>query len=269
MHGPGFIDLGNPVSAHPLNRGLVGWWLPMPNNSGGSKLFDIKGRFHGTLTNGAAWRSGPKPHHRSILFDGSDDFVDISAAAMGGSVFTVVVAVNPTSIGTTHDDATVFSTSGYECYISVGGGHVNSYTSGAASWIDGSRPVPAGSWSLVAMTQTGGGQRELYSNGVFDTSGASSSALPAQKYLGRRVDGLSSQPTLSGRIGMAAIFTRALTASEHRALYHEFQAGYPNLLRRWSRKSFSTGGAAPDVYATTHRMFEGGSSVGTTWSLGP
>jgi hypothetical protein len=51
------LDLSRPVSDHPANRGLVGWWLAAPFGPyfGGGRLLDLLGKTHGTLTNGTAW----------------------------------------------------------------------------------------------------------------------------------------------------------------------------------------------------------------------
>lgn len=42
---------------HPLNRGLVSWWIALPDQQRGSRFRDLCQRHHGTLTNGPAWQS--------------------------------------------------------------------------------------------------------------------------------------------------------------------------------------------------------------------
>lgn len=55
----GILDVGNAVDLdHPLNRGRVAWWYTPPGLGAGSRLLDLLGRFHGTLTNGPRWMSG-------------------------------------------------------------------------------------------------------------------------------------------------------------------------------------------------------------------
>src|SRR5690349_4775681 len=82
---PQLIDLGNPVADHPLNLGLVAWWLSLPNNSGGTRLFDITGHGNtGTLTAGPTWRTGLPvwgPGFSSLKFvTGSSQYVDCGNA---------------------------------------------------------------------------------------------------------------------------------------------------------------------------------------------
>jgi hypothetical protein len=60
--GPRLIDLGNPVAwDHPLNRGLLHWWLPLPNNHGATRCHDIAGDRTGTLSSGMTWGGTGRP----------------------------------------------------------------------------------------------------------------------------------------------------------------------------------------------------------------
>jgi hypothetical protein len=67
---------------HPLNRGLVAWWLCLPTWRGGVTWRDIAGTHHGTLTNmdpATDWAGASHPGGFGRLdFDGSDDHVLIS-----------------------------------------------------------------------------------------------------------------------------------------------------------------------------------------------
>lgn len=50
------LNLGSPVNrSHPLNRGRVGWWIGLPNNSGGNTLFDLMNRANMGLVSAPAW----------------------------------------------------------------------------------------------------------------------------------------------------------------------------------------------------------------------
>lgn len=45
------LDAACPINwQHPLNRGLVGWWMAPPGWSGGSRLHELTGRDNGVLT---------------------------------------------------------------------------------------------------------------------------------------------------------------------------------------------------------------------------
>jgi hypothetical protein len=53
------IFLPDPVSRHhPLNQGLVGWWLSVPGLDGGNQFYDLMGLLPATLTSGASWITG-------------------------------------------------------------------------------------------------------------------------------------------------------------------------------------------------------------------
>lgn len=73
----GGIYYGDPVErAHPLNKGLVGWYANLPWYNSGPRLIDIAGRNHGTLTGGPTWVPG-RNGFGALNFDGSDDYVSI------------------------------------------------------------------------------------------------------------------------------------------------------------------------------------------------
>src|SRR5688500_4148301 len=66
--------------SHPLNRGLVGWWLPGFGGRTGQVLRDLSGNHtHGTLTNMASddWipATGRPGGFGALNFDGSNDHV--------------------------------------------------------------------------------------------------------------------------------------------------------------------------------------------------
>ena len=104
---PRLIDLGNPVSGHPHNQGLVSWWLPLPNNSGGGTLFDICSAkrnelaltnfaWPGTATSG--WTAGPHGFG-ALAFDGSDDYATSSVQPIASADNVIVeCVVNPASL---------------------------------------------------------------------------------------------------------------------------------------------------------------------------
>lgn len=86
------INFANSVSNHPLNAGLVGWWLPLRNNSGGRTLFDLCGKTHGTLTNGPTWTAGRSPEFGLLTLDGTDDYVTFGTPASLASLSAVTVS---------------------------------------------------------------------------------------------------------------------------------------------------------------------------------
>lgn len=73
------VDWQRPVNmGHPLNRGLVSWWLATPRGRGGH-FRDLMGINDGVLVNGPFWISGRRPGGFAALeFDGVNDRVDVA-----------------------------------------------------------------------------------------------------------------------------------------------------------------------------------------------
>ena len=67
----------------PLDAGLVGYWAL--DETGGSTARDETGSHDGTLSNGPAWSPDEGQVGGALLFDGSDDYVDIGGIDIGGS----------------------------------------------------------------------------------------------------------------------------------------------------------------------------------------
>lgn len=84
------VDLSNPINwDHPLNRGLVGWWLALPQWSGGTKWYDLCGKYDGTLMSGPSWSRRSTP-------DGTEG---LSFSSAGGNYVTIPAPI-PSGAGT-------------------------------------------------------------------------------------------------------------------------------------------------------------------------
>src|SRR5215471_4571503 len=81
------LDYQQPVNwAAPLNRGLLGWWLVLPQRLGGSRWLDLVGRAAATLvtTLPSGSTSGWGPSRRlgglgELRFDGTNGYADLGA----------------------------------------------------------------------------------------------------------------------------------------------------------------------------------------------
>jgi concanavalin A-like lectin/glucanase superfamily protein len=66
-------------TAHPLQRGLLGWWLVEPATAGGATWWSVLQRWPGTLTNmgtGSGWSPTARAYwYGEMRFDGVDDRV--------------------------------------------------------------------------------------------------------------------------------------------------------------------------------------------------
>lgn len=79
------IDTSDPVNwSHPLNRGLVSWWLALPDQQRGVIFRDLCNRNNGTLTNGPTWQGarGRPGGWGSLRFDGSNDYIDCGTSGL-------------------------------------------------------------------------------------------------------------------------------------------------------------------------------------------
>lgn len=247
-----YLDLGNPVADHPLNQSLVSWWLPLPNNSGGSRLFDLRGGNHGTLTSGPTWTAGPNGFG-AVQFDGSNDYVDLGNAPqleITGHL-TLAAFVRTTDL------------SGYRELLQCaqGGSPFNGYGFGTGSngnkfgyWQNGfSDWQNSGTdckddkyhlWTVTVDSATGSFYLDGRPDGTF--SAGSRSASGQQKSIGA---GANVPRYLACKLGCLWVYSRALSASEVAGLYDQTLRGHPDTLRRWTPRvwSFGTAGGGGDV----------------------
>jgi hypothetical protein len=101
LPGQRLLNYGNLVNWDaPLNRGLVSWWLQLPQLRGGPKLFDIAGRNHGTLTNGPTWGGslGRPGQFGALAFSGSN-YVALSQPIALTGALTIQFGIRWTAIG--------------------------------------------------------------------------------------------------------------------------------------------------------------------------
>jgi hypothetical protein len=99
-----------PELSHPLHRGLLAWWRPVPGLTGGDRWFDLlSGQYHGALTNmGASATSGWSPAtqaggYAQLNFDGTDDYVLVGTDPLFDfldTTFTLTVEYRLTPGGT-------------------------------------------------------------------------------------------------------------------------------------------------------------------------
>jgi hypothetical protein len=253
------IDLGNPVADHPLNRGLVSWWLPLPNTSGGSRLLDIVrgpgSRYTGTLTGGPTWEAGPTGF-ASINFDGSDDRV--TTFDFTDPVVTVTGWFNTRSLSALqHIFGHRNTTRRSQLMIAATTGTVTfetSNTTPTVNSINSASTVTVDRWYwFCATVDYPNTFKALWLNGVEETSTTGiSGALGAGGVafaLGSRSATLSGP--FNGRITGARYYGRAFTGSEQYALYADELAGCPTTLRRYTPKTFSFGKPAAGGAVTT------------------
>lgn len=244
---------------HPLNRGLVAWWL---SPSFTPRLMDIAGRNHGTLTNGPVWsrnktRTGG---YAGLIYDATDDFVLVpdNAALKGMAQLTI----------------------SFWCYARTGGGNsfgrviakndqadygilcfneTNFQGSIGATACDTAVADISGLRSHVAMTYDGANIRMYWQGIRSGTATALTGAVPSTTnalYIGNRAD---TARGFDGWISDVRIQNVALSADEVFALYTKSRSGYGGLISHTqiSRPfSVASAGTVPTPYY--YRQFVGG-----------
>lgn len=243
-----YIDLGNPVAKHPLNEGLVAWWLPLPNNQGGGTLFDLLGRYNGMLTSGPTWVAGPSGF-QAPSFDGSNDYVALPANVLSSTTFTLAVRFYPTSISTYHAAFSIYASdsNSVELFIHAEGGNGSLGGGNYSNWARASAVLSANQWAWVGLTSTGS-VTQLYLNG--DTTGTTGttniSTFSEVAEIGSRESIGSHLYPFSGVIAEVKLYNgRCLDASLMQKLYDDGMRGYPDTLRRRPKRSYGFTQAAP------------------------
>jgi hypothetical protein len=253
----GGINYGQPINrAHPLARGLVGFWLPLPWYKSGPRLIDLSSRNHGTLTNGPAWTAGQNGFG-AVSFDGSDDWVDCpiinaqtsyTLSAMvnvnaGAGEGQIICNDNGTSSGSRGFQFRVDNSTGVLRLIAFSSGATNGQAAGTTDLRGAGLKHVAATWN--------GADIFIYVNGVQEGtnafSGSYANTTTAALTLGGGVGGISNVGTsrLAGRIHYAAIrLGTALPASIIRSEYLEATQGFPTLLNRISSRQMKGTAAA-------------------------
>ncbi len=258
-----FINLGNPVSSSPLNNGLVGWWLGLRNNSGTSTLFDLSGRNQGTLTNGPTWTAGV-PAFSAVNFAGTNQYVSVTNGGglnnlQSGSIVIACrwTATQPANYGV-YGAVLSRQENGVLSNQIVGLGGTNPATAGVNFGMDVYSPVITGSTAVglnvdrhIVITYRSGSQ-SLYLDGVLDGTGGGTGGIANSASTPMTIGawpGDGSVYSISV-IHSVQVYSRELSGNEAWRLYNQWQRGYPDTLRRWSRRSSAYVATSPPPAST-------------------
>lgn len=249
------IDTGNPVSDHPLNYGLAHWWLPLPGQQGGSRVFDVRGGAHATLTNGPLWRSGPglpNAGHMAPLFDGSNDYAAVPAgpgALAAGQNLTVAFVLRQTNSGVkgivSRRNAATGTEAGWGIGRSNSGGQLY-FGTGSSGRDDQGVVVGSaldGGWHHVAVTFERGVAMRWHTDGALTHTTASIDSASAIAGPDLRLMGYGDGTVVpsAGQITGVRLYYRLLDAGEVWRLYEDWRRGYADTLRRFSRRAYLLG----------------------------
>lgn len=240
------VDMVQPVNLlHPLNRGLVGWWIALPGTMGSSRFMDIvspgPNGNHGTLTNmnpATDWVGGPPGLWSALDFEGGDDHVLLGdVPATGDRTFAFSAMKRDWGASNV---LLYFVNSGSENvdYFSVGGlaGNTNLLASGGNT-PDASKE----SSSLVdnrryhfVVTKSTAQVEDIYVDGIQDTQSGTNQwgGNTARAAIGASlIFGVPAVPW-DGQCSSVQVYNRILTANEAAFLSRLSRQGYPGMLNR-------------------------------------
>lgn len=253
-----YLDLGNPVSDHPLNRGLVAWWLGLPNNSGGGTLFDLCGRNPLALTNSPAWSPDRNTFGGTRLVRSSNQYATRASAVVSAVPFTVSMWCKLTNVSESQylfeigtSNAAFWSVNAQGAATSIRLVCNNNLVGTAAgTWTNGV-------WFNATAVFAANNDRRVYVNGGGKGTDANTvNVTPgAQTRIGSYPDTGPLGP--DGTVSDVRVWNRALDDGEVFAAYEQGLRGNPDTLRRWSRKVSVFGGVA-----------SGGGGFQAAWAAG-
>lgn len=242
------INYNDPVNRnHSLNRGKVGWWLTLPDLSGGSKWYDLMGLTPGTLngfsTVSTGWKSSPRSgSYGHLLFDGAS-YVDCGSAdtrfdfTTGNFSVSFWINISTFSNSPVIIDRGTYTTNGWYIY-SPGTGALEFHceSSGVDGMVTtGSGALVTNTWQHFTVVRTGTTTAQIYRNGILlSTSGSIANCASCNTGLlfGRYV---TSSNFVNGAMDDISIWNRALSATEVAELYQISRSGYGDMLNRYDR----------------------------------
>jgi len=275
MHGGG-IDLGNPVANHPLNDGLVSWWMGLPNAGQGQVLRNLTGRAGINLAG-----------YSLTNYDGFPAITFSSSSSRTGSV-SGDIPLHGTLHAVEIITRTPSASNTYACDFgfddSAGNGNrraiIFGYQTNAFNVFNNSA-YPTGNsadtqiayagadvWQQIVYTSDGSTLRG-YRNGVQMLSVSANLNLTSRNYqhdVGRPYAHAGSY--YSGTIQSEKIYARFLTDSDVFALYEQWRRGFPDTLRRIPTRRWSFADLVTTTYTQKRFRFrnDDGSETTATWN---
>ena len=229
-----------------LTQWMVGYWSPVLTGATGLQLLDLSGENnHGTLTNMDAptdWVDSP--YGKVIDFDGSNDFVNITAnlsSVISSKVFTFAVWIRTSATNTNAYPFAAGNTASDTPYLGFrldpsGNGQTQFfYRDSAGNFvIPGSgAAINNGQWNqLVAVAN--GSTLQVHVNGSAYGSASSISSLGAATITRVTIGALGRTTVIvhfAGQIAEACIWSDAMTRSEIQTLHALGPGGLGRRLR--------------------------------------
>jgi Concanavalin A-like lectin/glucanases superfamily len=241
--------------AHPLLRGQLGWWRGVPGLTMSSRLYNLLGRTHCTLTNMGTRgsTSGWSPTTRRggfmhLNLDGTNDYVDCGADALVADVplRTVALWIFLTGYGSTNNIRVVdkrnmggWTLGVNNSQVSAGLNLIQDFDTSPGNWAL-SNKVPLNTWVHIGVTYDRGDASTVpvfYVNGeafapdttINPPSGTASSDAASTLALG--AEDLGTGKALPGALNDVRFWARLLSAAEMREVYRQSLVGDPALFQ--------------------------------------
>lgn len=231
-------------AAHPLNKGLLAWWLTSLPSIRSNAWFDLAGRSHGTRIAMAPGRLATPPRlgwSPGLFFDGTDDLVSVPHAPALNPVsdFTIAAWIYPLSTvgakGVVRKMDDVAGT-GYRLILRDGGAiWADIGTGNVSSGVQGSLVTyTAGQWQHIVV-QRKNNLILVYKNGQFMVS-ASTSTAAIDTTVALEI-GRNGTEYFSGGLDDIRLWARALSSRDVWDVYRQSLTDVSPLLRepgqRW------------------------------------
>ena len=223
--GTNWHVLGAPVK----DPSLVGWWRF--DDGAGPTVVDSSGNgYDGTLVNGPVWDSSGGKIGGGLLFDGTNDYVDLGAPAKINNVsgaFTISSWIKPAGPGS----GAIFSNARNCCgtYNGVTLGQYGGtqkftlilYNGSSYADLFTNTSIVPGVWQHVVGVYDGSQTSAIYVNGVFDISRTVTFGPGAPATFNSFIGKLGSGGAwpYPGDIDDVRFYNRALSPAEIKALY--------------------------------------------------
>lgn len=248
------IDATQPVNLrHPLNRGLIAWWLAgVHGRTGGNKWIDLvqahRGTLGSTMDPKTDWvRTERRGTHEALDFDetvGEYVVVPKAVSIRGAAAASLSVWYRPTAIPTTNASLYYESTSSaastrWSIFHLATTGYtqvsMRDTNTGTAFNALESVALTNGVWQhLLATVDAATDRLVLYRNGVeravnTTAKGGFTTDIPAADIT---IGSFGTSQRINGRIDDVRVWCRALSAAEVKTYYERSLQGYPGLLNR-------------------------------------
>ena len=249
----GAIHLGQPVNwASPLNRGLVSWWLAIPQGAyfGGARFLDLCGRNHGTLTNAPTWggAKGRPGGWGSLSFvKASIQYATHTRPFSAVDAFSVSMWLCPTATPGDFDGLWGLWDSDNNQFARWNGGGIQWFASNSANTATANittSAITVNAWQHLVFVADGSDLR-CYVNGVAGATAALTGPyIPGTGGTTWEIGKARSLPT-DITVDDFAYHNRALSAADAVALWNESSRFRPTTLNRIRMPLVNSAGAAP------------------------